>query len=114
MSRPLSQDHVHLGIGGYPVRAWASTSPTPQLHSQARAPRQRVDSGKPRRCGPGIAIGQDHVRRVVLKEKDKPGGANIGLKDLVTRYALDQGYTTVLEGIFYAGSLRCDADWAPR
>lgn len=54
------------------------------------------------RCGPGIAIvGQDHLRRVVLKEKDKPGAANIGLIDLVTRYALDHGYTTVLEGIFY-------------
>ena len=28
------------------------------------------------RCGPGVAIvGQDHLRRVVLKEKDKPGAA---------------------------------------
>lgn len=50
----------------------------------------------------GVAIvGQDHLRRVVLKEKDRPGAANIGLIDLVTRYALDAGYTTVLEGILY-------------
>ena len=55
------------------------------------------------RCGAGIAIvGQDHLRRVVLKEEDKPGAANIGLIDLVTRYALDHEYTTVLEGILYA------------
>ena len=55
------------------------------------------------RFGAGIAIvGQDHLRRVVLKEKDKPGAANIGLIDLVTRYALDHGYITVLEGILYA------------
>jgi predicted kinase len=54
------------------------------------------------RCRAGIAIvGQDHLRRAVLKEKDKPGAANIGLIDLVTRYALDHEYTTVLEGILY-------------
>ena len=48
----------------------------------------------------GVAIvGQDNLRRVVLKDKDRPGAANIGLIDLVTRYALDAGYTTVLEGI---------------
>lgn len=46
-------------------------------------------------------VGQDHLRRVVLKEKDRPGAANIGLIDLVTRYALNAGYTTVLEGILY-------------
>jgi predicted kinase len=47
-------------------------------------------------------VGQDHIRRVVLKDKDRPGAPNIGLIDLVTRYALDAGYTTVLEGILYA------------
>jgi predicted kinase len=50
----------------------------------------------------GVAIvGQDHLRRVILRDKDRPGAANIGLIDLVTRYALDAGYTTVLEGILY-------------
>ena len=54
-------------------------------------------------CGPGIAIvGQDHLRREILKEKDKPGAANVGLIDVVTRYALSAGYHTVLEGILYA------------
>jgi hypothetical protein len=39
---------------------------------------------------------------VVLKEKDEPGAANIGLIDVVVRYALDAGYSAVLEGILYA------------
>jgi predicted kinase len=52
----------------------------------------------------GVAIvSQDYLRRVVLKDKDRPGAANIGLIDLVTRYALNAGYTTVLEGILYVG-----------
>jgi hypothetical protein len=52
----------------------------------------------------GVAIvGQDYLRRVVLKDRDRPGAANIGLIDLVTRYALDAGYATVLEGILYTG-----------
>jgi chloramphenicol 3-O-phosphotransferase len=53
--------------------------------------------------GRGLAVvGQDHLRRVVLRERDVPGGANIGLIDLVTRYSLDAGFTTVLEGILRA------------
>ena len=40
-------------------------------------------------CGPGVAwVSQDLIRRVILKEKDQPGGLNIGLIDQVTRYAL--------------------------
>jgi adenylylsulfate kinase-like enzyme len=53
-------------------------------------------------CGGVAIVGQDHLRRVVLKEKDRPGAANIGLIEVVTRYALDAGYITVLEGILYA------------
>jgi hypothetical protein len=47
-------------------------------------------------------IGQDNVRRDVLREPDVPDGANIGLIDLVTRYALDHGFNTLVEGIFRA------------
>ena len=55
------------------------------------------------RYGRGIAIvGQDNLRRIVLRERDIPGGANIGLIDLTTRYALDHGFHVVLEGIFRA------------
>ena len=38
------------------------------------------------RYGRGLAIvGQDNLRRVVLREHDIPGGTNIGLIDLVAR-----------------------------
>ncbi|MFI6575399.1 kinase [Nocardiopsis sp. NPDC050513] len=53
--------------------------------------------------GRGLAvIGQDAVRRDVLKERDRPGGVNIGLIDTMARYALDHGYHLVVEGILYA------------
>jgi predicted kinase len=57
-----------------------------------------------RRCyGRGIAIvGQDNLRRVVLREHDKPNAANIGLIDLTARYALDHGFHVIVEGILYA------------
>jgi predicted kinase len=52
------------------------------------------------RYGRGIAIvSQDYLRRTVLKEHDAPGGVNIGLIDLVARYALDHGRHTVIDGI---------------
>jgi predicted kinase len=52
------------------------------------------------RYGRGIAIvGQDNLRRAVLRERDIPGGANIQLIDTVARYALDRGYHTIVEGI---------------
>jgi len=38
----------------------------------------------------------------VLRERDRPGAANIGLIDTVARYALDRGYHVVVEGILYA------------
>jgi len=47
-------------------------------------------------------VGQEHLRRVVLRERDIPGGANIGLIDSVARYALDHGFHTIIEGIFRA------------
>jgi predicted kinase len=54
-------------------------------------------------CGRGVAwVSQDLIRRIILKEKDRPGGANIGLIDQVARYSLESGYHVVLDGIFYA------------
>ena len=47
-------------------------------------------------------VGQDNLRRTVLRERDAPGGAYIGLVDTVARYALDHGYVVIIEGIFYA------------
>jgi predicted kinase len=53
--------------------------------------------------GRGVAwVSQDLIRRIILKEKDKPGGLNIGLIDQVARYSLDRGYHVILDGIFYA------------
>lgn len=55
-------------------------------------------------------VGQDNLRRDVLREPDMPDGANIGLVDLVTRYALGHGFNAIVEGIFrsdhYAGMLK--------
>ena len=53
--------------------------------------------------GRGLAIvGQDNLRRVVLREHDVPGGANIGLIDQTARFAVSRGYHTIVEGIFSA------------
>ena len=56
-----------------------------------------------RRHGRGLAIvGQDNLRREVLRERDVPGGANIDLIDLTARFALDRGFHVIVEGILYA------------
>lgn len=62
----------------------------------ARALRDRV--------GRGLAVvEQDYLRRILLREHDLPGAANIGLIDHTVRYALGSGFDVVLEG-----SLRAD------
>ncbi|MDX3534578.1 kinase [Streptomyces sp. MB09-01] len=62
-----------------------------------------VAAGIRQRFGRGLAlVGQDTMRRVVLRERDRPDGANIGLIDTVARYALGAGYHVVVEGILYA------------
>jgi AAA domain len=53
--------------------------------------------------GRGLAwVSQDLIRRIILRERDRPGGVNVGLIDHVARYSLDHGYHAVLDGIFYA------------
>lgn len=47
-------------------------------------------------------VGQDNLRRIVLRERDRPGAVNIGLIDLTARYALDNGVHVAVEGILYA------------
>ncbi|GAA2996548.1 hypothetical protein GCM10010519_31890 [Streptomyces lactacystinicus] len=55
------------------------------------------------RFGRGLAVvAQDNLRQIVLRERDRPGDANIGLIDTVARYALGAGYHVVIEGILYA------------
>jgi predicted kinase len=53
--------------------------------------------------GRGLAwVSQDLIRRIILKERDVPGGVNIGLIEQVTRYCLGHGHHVVLDGILYA------------
>ncbi|MEU8954875.1 M15 family metallopeptidase [Streptomyces sp. NPDC048518] len=52
--------------------------------------------------GRGVAIvGQDVIRRNVLREHDTTGGTNIALLGRIARHALDAGFHVVLEGILY-------------
>ncbi len=55
------------------------------------------------RYGRGLAVvSQDNLRRVVLREHDVPGGANIGLINLTARHALSAGFHVIVEGILRA------------
>jgi predicted ATPase len=49
--------------------------------------------------GRGLAwVSQDLISRIILKEKDVPGGVNIGLIDQVARYCLDHGQRSYWTG----------------
>ncbi|MEW1724729.1 AAA family ATPase [Streptomyces sp. NPDC093109] len=73
------------------------------LRGNSASGKSTVAAGLRDRFGRGLAVvGQDNLRRVVLRERDRPGAANIGLLDLTARYALDAGYHVVVEGILYA------------
>ncbi|MER5547818.1 AAA family ATPase [Streptomyces sp. CG4] len=73
------------------------------LRGNSASGKSSVAAGVRDRFGRGLAlVEQDHLRRVVLRERDRPGAANIGLIDTVARYALDAGYHVVVEGILYA------------
>lgn len=55
------------------------------------------------RLGRGVAwVEQDNLRRIILREHDVPDGVNIGLIEMTARYALDNAYDVILEGILYA------------
>ncbi|KIH97615.1 kinase [Streptomonospora alba] len=73
------------------------------LRGNSAAGKSSVAGALRERYGYGIAlVAQDNLRRVVLREKDVPGGINIGLIDATARYALDHGYHVIVEGILYA------------
>ena len=53
--------------------------------------------------GRGLAVvGQDNLRRDILRVRDRPGSPHVGLIDRTARYCLDQGSHVVVEGIMYA------------
>lgn len=55
------------------------------------------------RSGAKIAVvEQDYLRRIVLKEKENEGIANIGLIQQTVSYCMSQGFHVVLEGILYS------------
>jgi chloramphenicol 3-O-phosphotransferase len=63
------------------------------LRGNSASRKSSVAAGIRDRFGRGLAlVGQDNLRRVVLRERDRPGAANIGLIDTVARHALDAGY----------------------
>ncbi|MFJ5264855.1 AAA family ATPase [Streptomyces sp. NPDC088387] len=73
------------------------------LRGNSASGKSSVAAGLREEFGRGLAlVGQDNLRRTVLRERDRPGAANIGLVDLTARYALDAGYHVVIEGILYA------------
>ncbi|MGW7094273.1 AAA family ATPase [Streptomyces sp. NPDC054874] len=73
------------------------------LRGNSASGKSSVAAGLRDSFGRGLAVvGQDNLRRTVLRERDRPGAANIGLIDLTARYALDAGYHVVVEGILYA------------
>lgn len=77
------------------------------LRGNSGAGKSSVARGLRARYGHGLAwVEQDHLRRVVLGERDRPGAANIGLIDQTVRYALDAGFHVVCEGILFTGHYR--------
>lgn len=56
------------------------------------------------RCGRGYAlVEQDYLRRIVLRERDEPGGLAPALIEHTVRFALDHDYHVILEGILFSG-----------
>ncbi|MER5961436.1 kinase [Streptomyces sp. NPDC002057] len=73
------------------------------LRGNSASGKSSVAAGMRDLFGRGLAlVAQDNLRRIVLRERDRPGAANVGLIDLTARYALDAGYHVVVEGILYA------------
>ena len=73
------------------------------LRGNSASGKSSVAAALRERFGRGLAVvGQDNLRRIVLRERDRPGASNIGLIGLTARYALDAGFHVVVEGILYA------------
>ncbi|MGW1818692.1 kinase [Streptomyces sp. NPDC002125] len=73
------------------------------LRGNSASGKSSVAGGLRDTFGRGVAlVAQDNLRRLVLRERDRPGAANIGLIEMTARYALDAGFHVVVEGILYA------------
>jgi predicted kinase len=77
------------------------------LRGNAASGKSTVAAALQRALGPGTAnIGQDHFRRVILREHDVPDGDNIGLIAHTARYCADIGNNVIVEGILVAKHYR--------
>jgi predicted kinase len=86
-----------------PVSAGTGSTRLIVLRGNSGSGKSSVAAEVRARYGRGIAlVGQDNLRRVVLRERDVPGGANIGLIDTVARFALARGFHVLIEGILHA------------
>ncbi|WP_420036117.1 AAA family ATPase [Streptomyces sp. cg28] len=73
------------------------------IRGNSASGKSSVAQGLREHYGRGVAIvGQDVIRRNVLREHDTAAGANIALLGAIARHALDAGFNVVLEGILYA------------
>ena len=69
------------------------------LRGNSATGKSTLASALQRALGPGTAhVGQDHFRRVVLREHDVPNADNIGLIAHNVRYCTALGYHVILEG----------------
>lgn len=85
------------------VRTGSADTVLVVLRGNSASGKSSIAAGLRAGFGRGLAIvGQDNLRRTVLRERDRPGASNIGLIGMVVRYALDHGFHVVLEGILYA------------
>jgi predicted kinase len=86
------------------------SAPTGTPHTRLIVIRGNSGSGKStiarqlqRGHGRGCAVvDQDHLRRKVLRERDRAGGLAPALIAQTVRFALDHGYHVVLEGIMFS------------
>lgn len=94
------------GASGRVPAATATGRPDTRLvviRGNSASGKSSVAQGLRDHYGRGIAIvGQDVIRRNVLREHDTARGANIALLSTIARAALDAGFHVVLEGILYA------------
>lgn len=73
------------------------------LRGNSGAGKSSVAAGIRDRYGRGIAlVGQDNLRRTILREHDVAGGANIDLLDMMARFGLGHGFHVIVEGILRA------------
>jgi predicted kinase len=91
-------------------RVLAARAPVGSKHTKLIVIRGNSGSGKSTivrqlqlRHGPGCAlVEQDYLRRIVLRERDTPGGLAPDLIAHTVRFALDRGLNVILEGILYS------------